>query len=747
MIDMASKGNSSGIDNLINSMIRMLNHLHLSDWHSLGVELGISLAKLRCIEANYQDLSRRLSEVIYAWADANEDFSWEILGVAVCNIRNHQEQGREILRKHAPHLLPSQQAPPVVTLVDRSEGQRFNSHIESQRGMLSHVEEPVHGYTGQMNYQLPMIQPPYAAHVSSPQHHIRQLHAPLINPPPSPSPSQRSLTSSVASAISSQAPLVVLPNGELVNLPSSHPLLPYQNQDNNLPTDSTSNEDLLKVHMAEKYITRLEEKFTDLLTSVTDFLVAEKIEIEKLKRFIKFTIPNTRRYGYNFLKEHLHELEEVKSIEDVITYLLQFVSFDNYRLIEKLVHKFIEKSAGELLKSYIGEYEDFISTCELAPFALAYNKRDTQPFAPNRLSVHFNDSWESRNLHDMKQFHMREFHQQYASEFAFKMVRCEKRSILVTWETTNIVIKELSKNCVERFFHLRTQGVLQIIIGEYEIDLSNGQPNLYKYQILDKACLNKYPSLLSLTSDLSKGTQNSKESGFVSGSTSLSSIQATISDEGEMIKSFTSDTISLQKGDKIKILSMKDTMVNLKGVISGQCGNVPLDAILILPKHDDEGTNKQQEYPIIRAKMTSTNPEWPEVSSITVKEEITDVPLRPDTPPLEAFLESKEINLSENLNSCINIREVNFSNEEKSKPLKDEEFLAHYYPDLSKTMTKLWKTSVSNLMKYLRLTRSPSHEAMSRVYTVISEHQKDSDSNLSDPFNLSSELNSSVTFI
>lgn len=67
---------------------------------------------------------------------------------------------------------------------------------------------------------------------------------------------------------------------------------------------------------------------------------------------------------------------------------------------------------------------------------------------------------------------------------ALNMTRLEKRSVLVVWQTTEIVIEKLSKNFVQKFSHLKTQGVLQLIVGGKEIDFSySPKPQLHTIEV------------------------------------------------------------------------------------------------------------------------------------------------------------------------------------------------------------------------------------------------------------------------
>ena len=81
---------------------------------------------------------------------------------------------------------------------------------------------------------------------------------------------------------------------------------------------------------------------------------------------------------------------------------------------------------------------------------------------------------------------------------ALSMSRVEKRSVLIVWQTTEIVIEKLSKDFVQKFSHLKTQGVLQLIVGGKEIDFSYyPKPQLHTIEVticihIDSCRLDKF---------------------------------------------------------------------------------------------------------------------------------------------------------------------------------------------------------------------------------------------------------------
>lgn len=247
--------------------------------------------------------------------------------------------------------------------------------------------------------------------------------------------------------------------------------------------------------------------------------------MNEVKHFVLFALPT---YDFNFLEDHLKELQKKETPLEVFLFLKRFTSFNNYGLMQCIIEKFIDKQAGQLLEEYIAEHEDFVVSCPLADYALAYTEAAAKNtmLTPNTVAVHLDNRWEQRMVHEARQFQYREFHQFYVPEMSFNMTRCEQRTIFIAWETTEIVIKKLLKDCSRRFSHLRTQGVLQLIIGPLEIDFTaqkRGPPNFYKLEVnvwSSQRRLARTTSSLTVCSQGSTDTHRSgksKESGYSSG--------------------------------------------------------------------------------------------------------------------------------------------------------------------------------------------------------------------------------------
>ena len=265
---------------------------------------------------------------------------------------------------------------------------------------------------------------------------------------------------------------------------------------------------------------------------VIEIFENEKIDMNEVKRFVLFVLPT---YDFNFLEDHLKELQKKETPLEVFLFLKQFSSFNNYGLMQCIIEKFIDKQAGPLLDEYITEHEDFVVSCPLADYALAYTETAAKHtmLTPNTVAVHLDNRWEQRMVREARQFQYREFHQFYVPEMSFNMTRCEKRTIFIAWETTDIVIKKLLKDCNRRFSHLRTQGVLQLIIGPLEIDFTaqkRGPPSFYKLEVNAWSFQRQLPRAASSLTVCSHGSTDthrsgkSKESGYSSGEFRIYSI-------------------------------------------------------------------------------------------------------------------------------------------------------------------------------------------------------------------------------
>ena len=75
----------------------------VTEWHHLGVQLGVPAATLRTIESNYpHDAKRRKTEVLIWWCDNAPVISWEKLAQAVEAVGGHAAVAEKLRLKMSP---------------------------------------------------------------------------------------------------------------------------------------------------------------------------------------------------------------------------------------------------------------------------------------------------------------------------------------------------------------------------------------------------------------------------------------------------------------------------------------------------------------------------------------------------------------------------------------------------------------------------------------------------------------------
>ena len=71
----------------------------VTDYNSLGIQLGIEPSILKLLEANYQDSERRRREVIDLWLRKVNDPSWTNLAKAVEDMGGHDRLAQHLRLK------------------------------------------------------------------------------------------------------------------------------------------------------------------------------------------------------------------------------------------------------------------------------------------------------------------------------------------------------------------------------------------------------------------------------------------------------------------------------------------------------------------------------------------------------------------------------------------------------------------------------------------------------------------------
>lgn len=176
--------------------------------------------------------------------------------------------------------------------------------------------------------------------------------------------------------------------------------------------------------------------------------------------------------------------------------------------------------------------------------------------------------------------------------------------------------------------------------------------------------------------------------------------------DGEIKISFTDlsdQQLTVQKGERVKIISIKDQLAYVK-TEKGLCGLVPINIVKYLPKvPDSDQPLRKQHSPslqtvapeqsiIIRTKLDKNS--LSEIENITPPSSPTlSERRRPDTPPLEAYMEAFDVELSDHLNSKPD-------SESPTMVQREEENLKQ--PPIELHRTKSWKSFARSVIKSIR---------------------------------------------
>lgn len=82
------------------------------DWHELGIQLKVPNEKLREIDKEYQDVPRKLNEVLAYWLNNGEELSWESVLKALERIGGHTNLVSDLRMRHCTSVTSSIQMGP-----------------------------------------------------------------------------------------------------------------------------------------------------------------------------------------------------------------------------------------------------------------------------------------------------------------------------------------------------------------------------------------------------------------------------------------------------------------------------------------------------------------------------------------------------------------------------------------------------------------------------------------------------------
>ena len=296
----------------------------------------------------------------------------------------------------------------------------------------------------------------------------------------------------VARSPSSIVSKITDPNGHQVHVSIAHPLnfLPYNpapNTSQHPCQDSVSKLTSQKL-VAQKELEHFYFDFQNLLVQIKEMVIETRTAGRSIREYLRDMVcGSSMSKKYETLKIELSKLPKNPTVQEVFGVLLEFLHYDNWYLLKCLTAKFLSSTNASILVSeYESKFKEFQIWCHLGTLADAHPKvfpPTSHHLSDTSVSLHLNDDWQKRPYDHLEVFRRREFNR-YISEDSFHVVHMERRSIFVVWETSRTVVNELSDNCRERFSHLGSQGVLQLMIGRLELDFSVGRkPKFHKIEV------------------------------------------------------------------------------------------------------------------------------------------------------------------------------------------------------------------------------------------------------------------------
>lgn len=209
---------------------------------------------------------------------------------------------------------------------------------------------------------------------------------------------------------------------------------------------------------------------------------------------------------------------------------------------------------------------------------------------------------------------------------------------------------------------------------------------------------------------------------------------------------YTNDDVSIKKGEKLElVLTVVDIHVLVR-TLQNTYSWIPMS--VIEKTKDNDKTPTSDENPISASKLTNvpfstmTQPSTsesmtvvPRPPEVIIRKKVTPqeieatpstnttpkkepaIPIRPDTPPLEAFVEASKINLSDNYNKHPPLSPAS----KETTPLTEENYIKSYYPEVTGQTggEKSWKENLKKVLKSLRTSKNrPSHDTASQHKSI-----------------------------
>ena len=154
-------------------------------------------------------------------------------------------------------------------------------------------------------------------------------------------------------------------------------------------------------------------------------------------------------------------------------------------------------------------------------------------------------------------------------------------------------------------------------------------------------------------------------------------------------------------------------------ISASELTNVPFSTMTQLSTSEPMTTVPRPPEVIIRKRVTPQEIEatpFTKTTPVTTKKEPV-TPIRPDTPPLEAFVEASKIDLSDNYNKHPPLSPAS----KETTPLTEENYIKYYYPEVTGQTggEKSWKENLKKALKSLRTSKNrPSHDTASQHKSI-----------------------------
>ena len=103
----------------------------------------------------------------------------------------------------------------------------------------------------------------------------------------------------------------------------------------------------------------MEIKFDQLVDKSQDGLIENNIPLQRLKRCITRLHASIRYQHIDFISEHMSEIKESKSLEDILLLLNLYWDFLNYTLLEHIVKEFGNNDTKAAMVNYVTDLVAF----------------------------------------------------------------------------------------------------------------------------------------------------------------------------------------------------------------------------------------------------------------------------------------------------------------------------------------------------------------------------------------------------